>query len=207
MSRSWKAGADEWKKEKKKKKITEQKQKLFQEWTNKWLDETAGEDLDIFFNLFKSVYQYTLCVSERNKHQNFKWKEFFVKILFASWVGYTVFFIYIFCEYGVKLLALAEQGLGMIVLVFLCGIIAKWLDIKKYQETWARHSWQIQKMEAEMMRFASGIEPYHRQNKCLKFMEKILEIWGQNEEKFVHNMEEKEKELMDVFHNIKDWRK
>ncbi|MCI9081233.1 MAG: hypothetical protein HFI70_02725 [Lachnospiraceae bacterium] len=204
MSRSWKAGADEWNK---KKKLTEQKRKLFQEWTNKWLDETEGEDLDIFFNLFKSVYQYTLCVSERNKHQNFKWKKFFLIILFVLWGWYAVLFMITYSKNHAKLSALAEQGLGMILLVLLCSIIAEWPNIKKYQETWARHSWQIQKMEAEMMRFVSGIEPYHRQNKCLKFMEKILEIWDQNEEKFVHNMEEKEKELMDVFHNIKDWRK
>ena len=192
---------------KKKQKLTKQKQKLFHEWMNKWLDEAEEEDLNVFFDLFKSVYRYTLCVSERNKKENFKWKLIFLVILSVLWGCYAVFIITIYFQNGLKLSVLAEQGLVMLLTVFLCSIISKWIDIKKYQETWVRHSWQLQKMETEMMRFISGIEPYHRQDRQLKFLEKILQIWSENEEKFVDDMEEKEKELMDVFHSIKDWNK
>ena len=55
-------------------------------------------------------------------------------------------------------------------------------------------------MEMEMLRFISKIAPYddNTGNKEL-FMKRVLEIWNRNQDKFVHNMENKEKELTDIY--------
>ena len=54
-----------------------------------------------------------------------------------------------------------------------------------------------------MLRYISEIEPYKGVDKKKEFVRRILKIWDKNEEKFVHNMEEREAGLMDFFSNLK----
>ena len=58
-------------------------------------------------------------------------------------------------------------------------------------------------MQTEMLRFVNNMHPYNH-SKCEEiFAERIIEIWDNNEDKFVHNMENKEKGVMDFFSMFK----
>ncbi len=189
-------------------KITEQKEQLLEEWKEEWKKPSGGKDLNTFFELFVPVYEFVFWAKEDNKSENFRWKKCFLYLLIFCWVVYVSLFVYhLFWKDDTKFLSLAGISFSIVLLIFLSSIISKWLDIKKYQETWARHSGHLNMMELEMMRFISNIAPYNGQDKKLKFAENILKIWGLNQDKFVHNMEEKEKGMLDIFEIIKGWNK
>ncbi|NBH14542.1 hypothetical protein D3Z36_10235 [Lachnospiraceae bacterium] len=194
----------------KKNRLKEQKRNLYSAWKDKWSAETEEDKLEQFFFMFQPAYEYTLQAKEDNKTKNFCFKYLFIIFLVVFGVIYAAYFLYtLFCGNGAKALVLVESGFAFILLVLFSSILSKWLDVKKYQETWARHSWQLHMMEIEMMRFVSDMVPYNAENKRMEFAKNILEIWGKNQEKFVHNMEEKEKGLMDIFSdmkNCKEWK-
>ncbi len=190
--------------EQRKEKLLDQTQELYEKWNGRWLAEPGSRELNIFYAMFQCVYEYTLSAKEYNKKMNFRWKVIFLFVLSGLWLFYAAILIkFIFFSHEKAQLSWVESGLSLVLLFFLSSIISKWLDIKKYQETWARYSWQQHQMEMEMIRFVSNIEPYNGVNKKQEFVKNISEIWGKNIEKFVHNMEEKEKGLMDIFDNIK----
>lgn len=182
------------------------KEKLFEEWKKLWEMEIGNNKLDTFFSLFSSVYWYVWYSKEINKYKNFRMKRVF---LFIPIVGvlmcFTCFVRNILCEGNSQLSDLMENSLliiSLILLIFFGIIISKWLDIKKYQETWARHSWHLHMMEVEMLRFIDHFEPYNNVDSRITFAERIIKIWDMNEEKFVHNMEDKEKGLMDIYSEL-----
>ena len=47
------------------------------------------------------------------------------------------------------------------------------------------------------------MEPYDCSDRKIVFVKNILYVWDNNQKKFVQNMEEKEKGLMDIFEKIK----
>lgn len=183
--------------------LNKQKNKLLEQWKEQWNKEEWDEHLDTFFRLFPVVYQYTYYTKEDNKKNNFFYKKVFIKVLGLGFVLYIILFILNLRTENNGLKVFLENGLLTVALVFLSGIISKWLDIKKYQETWSRHSWDVHMMEAEMLKFISYIEPYDNVNRKRIFVERIIKIWDENQNKFVNNMENKEKELMDIFSELK----
>lgn len=189
--------------------LDEQKKSILNKWKDQWCKEQGDENLHLFYELFQAVYSYTLYSMTDNKKKNGRYKKAFLLILIIGVLGilgYITLFVYSFFYKKNALPALRENSLlmvSLILLIFLSSIISKWLDIKKYQETWARHSWHLHMLETEMLRFISNIEPYNNSNNKMIFAEKILKIWDMNQEKFVHNMEDKERTLTDVFSVLK----
>lgn len=189
--------------------VNEQKKSILDKWKVQWCKEQGDENLRIFYELFQAVYSYTLYSKIDNKAKNERYKKAFLLILIIGVLGilgYIVLFIYSFFYKKNALPVLKENSLlmvSLILLIFLSSIISKWLDIKKYQETWVRHSWHLHMLETEMLRFISNIEPYNNSNNKIIFAEKILKIWDMNQEKFVHNMEDKERTLTDIFSVLK----
>lgn len=183
--------------------LSEQKCNIFAEWKKQWEYETGDEKLNSFFLLFDKVYWYVAYSKDYNKNLNSFWKGRFLKVLVIGFLVYVALGGYNLYKGTERMSVLIENGLFLILLIFLCSLMSKWLDIKKYQETWVRHSWHLHMMESEMLRYICGIEPYEGVNNKIEFVRRILEIWDKNEEKFVHNMEEKEAGLMDFFSNLK----
>lgn len=177
-----------------------EKKSLLKHWEEKWKSEEGEHELNVFFEFYKEVYQSVERKNESNKEDNYWYKTWFLLILITGFAFYMWFLIYSFRQ-GQS--SLASLGFVLMAFIWLETIISKWLDIKKYQETWARHSWNLHMMKREMLCFISQIEPYGNVADKRIFVKRIVEIWDKNQEKFVHNMEEKEKGLMDVFENIK----
>lgn len=53
---------------------------------------------------------------------------------------------------------LAENSILLITIILALNIISKWLDIKKYQETWVRHYNHLYRLQKEMMRYLYGLD-------------------------------------------------
>ncbi len=173
--------------------------RLFNQWKQKWENEARTDELETFFELYQEVFQSVLCKMNKNKEKNYAYKKCFLGALVVGFLLYTCFMVFCFIR---KESSFVNLGFILAAFIWLETIISKWLDIKKYQETWARHSWNLYMMKREMLCFVNQIKPYGNTEDRKIFVERILNIWDKNQEKFVHNLEEREKNLMDVFENI-----
>lgn len=102
-------------------------------------------------------------------------------------------------------IALSFIGVCIILAIWLSAVISKWIDIKKYQETWGRHSTHVQRMENEMLTFYYGFSPYDVPDRKDIFIKNMQKIWAGNQDKFRDNIENKEKELMDTAQHLKSF--
>lgn len=169
---------------------------LYHSWDNKW-DNQNNQSYNVFFELYKETYELTKKKQESNRYGNIFWKGIFILTLFSA---LAVFVWMIFARKEEALSAmLVDRGVFLLVLTLGAGIVAKWLDVKRYQETWSRHSKTLHRMNMEMLAFVSELPPYQIYNNPRKrFIERISIIWNDNQIQFSENMEGKEMELMDA---------
>ena len=97
-----------------------------------------------------------------------------------------------------------SSGVILFMFVVVARIIAKWLDVKKYQETWVRHADHKYKLDQEMFKYVQNLDQYKVTGilKRTYFMEKVMTIWDENQQKFVKNMDEREKEMTDMLDHV-----
>lgn len=160
----------------------------------------------MFCRMFYNSYYATKLKAEKNKRKNFFWKKAFLVVLC---IGMALFLVWSFEtgeNTGEKIEeVILKNGVFLFGITLLCHIVAKWIDVKKYQETWARHSAAKYALECEMLLFISQVEPYHTSNRKKVFLTRSIEIWNTNQSKFGSNLENREKELTDVVEDIKSW--
>ncbi len=188
----------------------QKKYKILNEWKNVWnhhgLKDEENNCNDTFYELFIENYYYASLKKEKNKKNNFRWKYVFLFVFLGSFLFCCSFFYHAYTKDEVKVLqSLISSGILFLLMMMACGVISKLLDIRKYQETWVRHSSLIHMLDQEMLLYIYGMEPYNQIDKEEKFMLKILDIWGKNQKKFKQNMEQKENEVMDIFKKLKEW--
>ena len=87
------------------------------------------------------------------------------------------------------------ESVVLFIIVVIAGLVSKWMDIMKYQETWARHSLLVHEMESEIVKYQYGIKQYRKNSdKNQVFIRSIIRIWD--------NMKNNERILMDYFKGI-----
>ena len=178
-------------------------------WESEWnKNAPIGQksvEKDLFYNLFRYTYDEAVRKKDFNRERNFTCKLGFV-IVIAGWIFCC--FLYFMCKVlsgcymGDTLKELISTGVFLILLMLICGAISKWVDVKKYQETWSRHSRHIHLLEKEMLLFIYQLKPYDTFRREETFVLRVMEIWDGNQNRFCENMENKEKELMDVFDRV-----
>lgn len=93
------------------------------------------------------------------------------------------------------------------LLVIICVLSAAYLyasvkriEVRKYQETWARHQNSFFLMQSEMVKYCNHLSPYDKPGDDINkmFMERIMAVLEINNSKFVANMENKEMQLSDL---------
>lgn len=207
-----------------KKEQIETENKILDEWKKQWEHvESFSKEEDLFYNLFLKTYKYVDKKAVSNCKKNFRWKLAFLIILLVHPV-IKIFSVFLFVLLDVtgknnlllsgaldifstlfgKTDNLVEYAVSLFIWIFFAVVIAKWLDIKKYQETWVRHSDHKQKMEAEMLKFIYGLDIYEEEPVREKFMKEIMRIWDENQKVFSDNMNNKEKPLNDITVSIKN---
>lgn len=202
-------------KKKRKAETTFGQKELIKKWENKWFDARRIEkDKDVFFIRYKEIYEDCFKKLNKNKDKNIGWKKAFLGLLLLGTALEAVEVI----PAMIKRETSKYYYLNSVFIFFIsiCGaaIINKWIEIKKYQETWVRHSVHSYQLEKEMLKFVEEIHPYEvypfqsDEKRCKMFIANILAIEEVNMELFSDNMNNKEKELMDVFEKVeRPWKK
>ena len=103
---------------------------------------------------------------------------------------------------GIIIMAICSSSL------LACVFRSNPIDIKKYQETWARHYNHLYRLQREMMRYLYGLDEYKVAQENTQgmanqaFMKKFFEIEDENAKKFVENMENKEIKITEGLRGI-----
>lgn len=195
-----------WKKEEKE--LEEQKEEIYTRWKIQWEKDIKNLDgLKVFTQLFEKNYVYVKYKIKSNKRKNFLFKKLFLSLLALFPLGYIIFSLWNVLSGKTSVNTIVAVGNCFIVLltIVLCNWVAKLLDIKKYQETWARHSQHKFKIDMEMLLYVCKMKPYNLKEKEVNvktFTERVTEIWNGNHKKFVKNMETKEVPIMQGFNPL-----
>lgn len=181
------------------------KEWIFQEWSRKWNNNNKGEKDKYFFWLMEYDYNETCQKEAKNKAWNFRIK----KICVAGYILISiVFFMYLinikeilsgWIELPIPDVNWTNIGV-MFMAYFIWGTtlagIMKWTEVKKFQETWKRHSNHRFQVEMEMFKYITQYGEYNGVDANEKFIEKLMKIWEGNQKKFSNNMD-KEKDIND----------
>lgn len=185
---------------------------IYSQWKEIWKKECADTGKAIcsietsakklFLDKFDEAYSYVIEKDKYNKKMNFRMKTLFLCIFSVGIVSCIIFEIWsaFFSQNIVQ--NLIQNGLLLFAVFLVAMIVGKWIDMKKYQETWIRHSEHKHMLEREMLLYILKLEPYHVGDAETIFMERTIQIWDANHKKFVDNMENKEKDMMDIFEYI-----
>lgn len=196
------------------KKMTDnnKRNEILDQWTKQW----SSLKYDAFFkDLFTEVYEDVKWKERSNDQGNREYKNRFLNI------HKRIFFLLLLLLLAGTILNFLNNyyewfpwfhpgwadvaGVGAVCLmlaVWKSAVTSKWIDIKKYQETWARHSLHRQQMENEMLLFCYSLPPYDDPDREKIFMKHIFAMWTANHIKFINNIETKEKGLMDMVDRI-----
>ena len=197
---------------------------ILSKWKSQWENvEGFDKEKDLFYGQFVKTYEYVCEKMNKNRILNFRWKKFFLiifllnpllkivltflSILFGILEKYYPLFSKaygIVSELNGGTVSLVEYVAFTFIWFLFAAVIAKWLDIKKYQETWVRHSDHKQKLESEMLKFIYKLDIYETGPVREKFMKEIIKIWDENQKVFSNNMNNKEKPLNDIIGSLKD---
>lgn len=88
------------------------------------------------------------------------------------------------------------------IAIVLTVVISKWLDVKKYQETWSRHSAHKYAIDMEMFKFIMRMDDYSHIDRKKYFAINIMKTWDINQNKFIKNMK-KESKMDDILDKVK----
>ena len=182
-------------------------------WNNIWNSNTCGNEYtekansgdslkdDFFQRKYKEIYHIIELKANKNKERNFTWKKRFVYLLAVYGGALLATGIFIFVSKAnlssvlFPVIVCALGGFGILLAVL------KWLDVSRFQETWARHRWVKELLDLEMIRFVGEIPPYSdsisEDERKMEFQKRVLEILQKNIEKFASNLESKEPRLGD----------
>lgn len=147
--------------------INQDEPQRWKSWEEEWI-KNGGSSESSFFKVFKSSYLDAERKKQKNNRLNFR-----IKALFIAVLGIV---LCVQCALVWKLIVpslsdstvwettkeplIAFEAILMLIL-FLAGIfISKILDVKKYQETWSRHTRFQNRRDEEMLRYIMNLEPY-----------------------------------------------
>lgn len=189
-------------------------QRILDNWETAWTNRaSATQPSNDFMDLVEENYIFFHWKASENKVKNFSLKEEVFKTMKKRvlQIGALVIGIYLlqvllsslkFLDMEIEFSAFAA------VLVFLTALLAadcyvsiKRIGVHKYQESWARHSDALHRMQTEMVKYYETLPPYNGPDDLTVnrlFMLNILNVLDRNNEKFVDNMENKEVELNDL---------
>lgn len=176
------------------------KQWIFKEWENQWNIDSELREKDKFYKLFKYDYVDTCKKIRKNKRNNFRMK--FISML--PLVTIILLFLTGVVMYNGSIL-LKTKDLGEFfkksnwsfsifntilyaVAIILTVVVAKWIDVKQYQETWIRHSNHKYYIDMEMYKFIEKMDEYSDIERKENFKRNIMKTWDKNQNKFSENM-------------------
>ena len=171
-------------------------------WAKLW--ENVEDGKGVFRDWLLVVYDLTDKDIEWSRKRNFIYKGIYLLIAVVIYILLIIKPIMTEIYDGkIKDLIQIEPNMMMcigmvLVLVIPLLILAKRIDIKKYQETWARKIKYKSAILTEMMKYICELSPYDCFGKEDQFISNILAHTEENVARFKENMETKEERLMSV---------
>ena len=193
-----------WFKEKKEmsKREKEAEKNIKDTWAKLW--ENVEDGKGVFRDWLLVVYNLTDQDIEWSRKRNFIYKGIYLLIAVVIYILLIIKPIMTEIYDGkIKDLIQIEPNMMMcigmvLVLVIPLLILAKRIDIKKYQEAWARKIKYKSAILTEMMKYICELSPYDCFGKEDQFISNILAHTEENVSRFKENMETKEERLMSV---------
>ena len=175
---------------------------IFEEWGRIWKTRSDSAEKEYFFWLFEYDYKETCKKEKKNKKWNFRIKGLCI-------AGYIIIGVLLFV-YLINIKQLLSQWVKlplpnvnwknvsiMLTAYLIWGTvlagIMKWAQVKKFQETWKRHSNHRFKIEMEMFKYLTQYGEYSEEERDKRFMKNIMATWEGNQTKFSKNMDKEEK--------------
>ena len=168
--------------------------------TNKSYKESFQEVVEANYKFFQEA-------AKHNSSKNFAEKEKIVRRvkISALVIGLLSLCIFVIC------MVVSKKDIDFTsflpLLAIICILLAayfyasvKSIEVRKYQETWARHQNAFFLMQSEMVKYCNHLSPYDKPGNDINelFMERIMAVLEINNSKFVANMENKEMQLSDL---------
>ena len=168
--------------------------------TNKSYKESFQEVVEANYKFFQEAAKY-------NSSKNFAEKGKIVRRvkISALVIGLLSLCIFVMCMVVFKKDIDFTSFLPLLAII--CILLAayfyasvKSIEVRKYQETWARHQNAFFLMQSEMVKYCNHLSPYDKPGDDIDklFMEHIMAVLEINNSKFVANMENKEMQLSDL---------
>lgn len=198
--------------------LSEMEKRILEEWETAWKG-AQGEDDDentqtdankMLYDLVRENYNIFARKAALNRDDNYAQKNW---LLYG--IGIAVFvesiLLLLLTIYWEKM-EWSSSGLIMYVVYFsafqaiLFCAAGKKIAVDKKQETWARHTDALGRLQDAMVRYTQGLSPYEGLNdeeKRKMFARRFLRIVNLNRKKFVKNMESKEADLTDLLEKLK----
>lgn len=186
-------------------------EKLYNKLTKDQQGSMTPEE-SVYYIPYKMIFKSYIDAKEKikkNKKWNYLLKIGFILVLCVVLIVQIVLFNKFWHELPTvkdsTSLFVQMEGALLIILALSSLIISKILDVKKYQETWARHQRYQFLREQEMLRFVLHEENYSAnrgEGNLKRFVKNIWQIEKMNINKFCDNMENKEKGMIDEMTGI-----
>ncbi len=174
-----------------KKRVLKEKEKvIITKWKVQW-EQDSFLDVNSNGEYFLQWLEANMDFLESRSRTN-KWKNFLMKfiVLMGVVLAYGIVFYLGYKKDSVSLI------IGSTALFVPSFVLYKWINVRKYQETWSRFSTFHSKILQEMVKYLYHIAPYNQGDVKKQFVKSVIELTEQNVEKFRQNMEEKEEKLL-----------
>ena len=163
-------------------------------WKKKWLIHQSSFDAS-FIPIFTNVYIEADEKRGSNKTKNIRLKKIYLLIAPLFLIALIILYILYRRKIESARFIIIDVALVFIAFVIIIYVMSKWMDIKKYQETWARHYFHHHLLNHEIIQYVYELGDYSNKNDFDSkyiFINRFLAIENLNMEKFVANLENKE---------------
>ena len=191
-----------------KKRIAALNKSILNRWIALWgANATNKSYKENFQEVVEANYKFFQEAAKHNSSKNFSEKGKIVKRvkISALLIGLLSLCIFVICMIVSKKDVDFTSFLPLLAII--CILLAAYLyasvksiEVRKYQETWARHQNAFFLMQSEMVKYCNHLSPYDKPGNDINglFMERIMAVLEINNSKFVANMENKEMQLSDL---------
>lgn len=188
--------------------ITHLNDRVLDIWKTLWGFNTINKNYKIEFQeVVEANYIFFQEEAKHNSSKNFAKKGKIVRRvkISALVIGLLSLCIFVMCMVVFKKDIDFTSFLPLLAII--CILLAayfyasvKSIEVRKYQETWARHQNAFFLMQSEMVKYCNHLSPYDKPGDDIDklFMERIMAVLEINNSKFVANMENKEMQLSDL---------
>lgn len=176
-------------------------------WNNGLKKKPEKKEYVNFADDMKKLLEWLDIKIRKNRKKNFRYKGIYIVLFSALGILYLFFFLSGASEGEGIFSGIGDNWAVFLTFPVFNLAIAKWIDVKKYQETWSRHYMQKALLEDEMYKYIYAIEPYDTEDAEEAFIRQFLKIKQANDLKFIDNMENREKSITDMFEQIEKLKK